>query len=1048
MRFSFLVASPTAEMYKGAVVLRETLRYWLGMIRHEEAMGLKVRAAPPIKRGSRWEPNLLDPSRGRAYFKLPCGREGGAEGFLARADEVLELPIVDDRGEFFEHWLRGSYIAQRFRQGVEDIGLTSMVAGFPVLFDARKGELTTLLRLPLSELLWLGEDGEPWHLPSLRARRRGTLPTPPATVRLKGDDEADLPLAIDEIVLSRTLGVQEEDIGELVRGLEGRTDVEPDVMIQSVTALLKGTSEVDDGEPTSLELLEGLAQAATERVVYPRVRVWPMGIVYDGSSNLTTHYLQQDLRGLIREADDVEEGTAFHAYMTGARTPIAEQVHLGRRGDRRLTDSQRAAAQRFLGSQLTTVQGPPGTGKTELILALCAQNLVDRMARCGRGEPPRGITTPLLVVTSTNNRAVDNVTEPLADDLPEDRLPIALRVGSRMVMATVTLACLRRTAGWLEGAEPSKSQYESARRRLRDVVDAVRRVETALLEARRHVRELDDAEEKRDAYQPLLDEALRAPPIEPIPPKTLKAIQRSFKTVRRAVRREQGRFLEGANRETATKKASSKVAKGRLAFNAIRRSIERSLAVRLADLGIPLELPETLDDDASRDAWNEVFREISDVIDRAEDQLDERVAQSRLAPNLEEIRRRCETIEGEIERLRALAEDIEPLEAAVREVVEEQEPGLFEEAIVAREAWAALNKERLLTSVRAAIESLEGAPTFRSMGRFRGEVLDDLLQLFPVFGCTLLSLGNVFPNEPQIISRVVIDEAGQCHPAYAVSAIARAEQALVIGDVNQLEPVIELNEQEEGRVMRKLSLDEDIERRGPFRVNREAHASAQALATRAVAEVLTLREHFRCQPEIIEISNRLCDYDLKVLTPPKSLGDRCHLLRGPVLGIRTSGVQAPYLGSWRNDVEVRSVVDLVRAMIRFGIEPAQIAVLTPYRGQLRALEAALRSAGVRMDSPDRLGAPESPELFDEPSPRGIVVGTLHRFQGGERDVVVLSMVVSRHRSLAFTNSRVNLINVAVSRARHHLIVVGAPSVLADGAVTAELMRSIPHDGWL
>ena len=43
----------------------------------------------------------------------------------------------------------------------------------------------------------------------------------------------------------------------------------------------------------------------------------------------------------------------------------------------------------------------------------------------------------------------------------------------------------------------------------------------------------------------------------------------------------------------------------------------------------------------------------------------------------------------------------------------------------------------------------------------------------------------------------VIDEAGQCHPAFAVSALARADRALIIGDVHQLEPVIGLDDSEE-----------------------------------------------------------------------------------------------------------------------------------------------------------------------------------------------------------------------------------------------------------
>ena len=73
---------------------------------------------------------------------------------------------------------------------------------------------------------------------------------------------------------------------------------------------------------------------------------------------------------------------------------------------------------------------------------------------------------------------------------------------------------------------------------------------------------------------------------------------------------------------------------------------------------------------------------------------------------------------------------------------------------------------------------------------------------------------------------------------------------------------------------------------------------------------------------------------------------------------------------------------------------------------------------------------------------------LHRFQGGERDVVILSTVVSREASLRFTNERVNLVNVAVSRARCHLILVANPELLARGEITKELVAAVGDEGWL
>src|SRR5687768_8817952 len=118
-----------------------------------------------------------------------------------------------------------------------------------------------------------------------------------------------------------------------------------------------------------------------------------------------------------------------------------------------LTDSQRAAAECFWGSQLSSVQGPPGTGKTTLILHLCAEALVQRMEMLVDGGV---LSDELLVIVSSNNRAVDNVLEPLAmlsNGLQTFSLPLGLRAGSRQVVGELLAGSLRQSVGWLRRAE-------------------------------------------------------------------------------------------------------------------------------------------------------------------------------------------------------------------------------------------------------------------------------------------------------------------------------------------------------------------------------------------------------------------------------------------------------------------------------------------------------------------------------------------------------------------------------------------------------------------
>jgi hypothetical protein len=457
-------------------------------------------------------------------------------------------------------------------------------------------------------------------------------------------------------------------------------------------------------------------------------------------------------------------------------------------------------------------------------------------------------------------------------------------------------------------------------------------------------------------------------------------------------------------------------------------------------------MPPLIEQTPTEPSWEEAFDEAADWLDERENELDDLTERAVDDPAI--ISRRLEGAEARLTKLRREMAALEPPLEALRAEVARQEPELFELALAMREQWAALNRSWLSGSIAKAIKKLEGVPTLRWRARPRNQVFDDLRTLFPVWGCTLLSLGNVFPMETGTIERVVIDEAGQCHPAYAVSALYRSERAMIIGDVHQLEPVIELSEAEEARVLRRLNLSKSLEGLAPYRVYDRSGISAQSLAERAVVEVPSLRDHFRCQRQIIEVSSRLCGYDLVVRTPPASLSDQLPLLRGPLVGLRTAGSQTAHIGSWRNQEEVRRVVELVRQMLRSGIRTDQIAVLTPYRSQMRSLEVALRAARIPLDRPEWDDAPLFRDLEPGRPSGGVAVGTLHRFQGGERDVVVLSMVVSRESSLEFTNSRVNLINVAVSRARLHLILVGDPRILAQGKVTGELVRAIPRHAWL
>jgi superfamily I DNA and/or RNA helicase len=261
----------------------------------------------------------------------------------------------------------------------------------------------------------------------------------------------------------------------------------------------------------------------------------------------------------------------------------------------------------------------------------------------------------------------------------------------------------------------------------------------------------------------------------------------------------------------------------------------------------------------------------------------------------------------------------------------------------------------------------------------------------------------------------------------------RAQSALIIGDVHQLEPVIELEPDDDLRVIESSKLSIPLALLAPYRVHGDAHTSVQSLADRAVAERLQLNEHFRCQPEIIAICDRLCDYGLQVQTDRAGPAVPASFLPAPVILVDAAGQQERLGGSWQNATELSLTLELFQALMALGTDPNEVAVITPYRGQLEQLRKQFQRLGIPIDYSVELADVE--DAGHGSGGRGVALGTVHRFQGGERSIVLFSSVVTRRASLGFLDDRENLLNVAVSRARHRFVAIGDRAVLASGRRT-------------
>lgn len=262
---------------------------------------------------------------------------------------------------------------------------------------------------------------------------------------------------------------------------------------------------------------------------------------------------------------------------------------------------------------------------------------------------------------------------------------------------------------------------------------------------------------------------------------------------------------------------------------------------------------------------------------------------------------------------------------------------------------------------------------------------------------------------PKLFDLVVIDEASQCSIPSVLPLLFRARRALIIGDPMQLGhiPGVSPQQERQARTRAGLSAAQLEHHRLAYHVYSSYHAAEQH-----GEGALLLDEHYRCHPRIADVVNSHCyGGRLRVLTDvrrqvpghdPVGAADPA-----PVLGWVDVPSGASARGgdgrSWRNAAEAEAVRRVVDGLLAGLPADTTVGVVTPFRAQKETLARIWRDD-------DR-----------------VRVGTVHTFQGGQRDVMVLSPVAAHNtppRTTHWVASQVNLWNVAVTRAKSQLITVG------------------------
>jgi len=276
-------------------------------------------------------------------------------------------------------------------------------------------------------------------------------------------------------------------------------------------------------------------------------------------------------------------------------------------------------------------------------------------------------------------------------------------------------------------------------------------------------------------------------------------------------------------------------------------------------------------------------------------------------------------------------------------------------------------------------------------------------KVFPIWATTNLSMGQI-PLSPQLFDLVVIDESSQCDIPSALPLLYRAKRVVIIGDDKQLTHITTLPPEK----------DEDLANlRGIGKRYWYTEKSLFGLARECVTSrpgVIDLLQHYRSHKDIIQFSNQTFyrnTLDIRTDLAKRKIPNNI-LASSGIFWVNVTGkTQHPPSGSAFNEEEIWVIQNLLSGLdqslkhIEWGYD--SIGVVTPYREQKERL---LKTNGSLND---------------------VMIGTAHTFQGNEREIMLFSTVLSSgisEGSLSWLRNTPNLLNVAVTRARTMLIVVG------------------------
>ncbi|KAF2642781.1 P-loop containing nucleoside triphosphate hydrolase protein [Massarina eburnea CBS 473.64] len=308
---------------------------------------------------------------------------------------------------------------------------------------------------------------------------------------------------------------------------------------------------------------------------------------------------------------------------------------------------------------------------------------------------------------------------------------------------------------------------------------------------------------------------------------------------------------------------------------------------------------------------------------------------------------------------------------------------------------------------------------------------------------------------------ILVDEAAQATELDVLSAInvgcppqkypndMAQPRFIMAGDENQLGPRTASRYPPFVRSLFARLLDRPLYKEHPLSRSNMKPSSGPPVLKKSMLPMLfppftNLIRNYRSHPAIISVPSSLFYNDTLLPEAPISNTSlqRSSLWEGrqwPVLFVPNKGRDEIEQdgGGWYNKEEGKKACSLAQTLVSEGVQQADICIMAPFAAQVKILRNAIRSSAYGSGS----------GLWD------VNIGPLEAFQGLEKRVVIICITRSRSRFVADDIKRglgilhfPRKMNVALTRAKEALIVIGNPSVLKEDTHWLQWMSFCSRNG--